>query len=101
MVDLYWTGTLWHHKDISDLSRERATVTQLIHSGVCDAAYLDENKFVSVEDSGAVQIYEIVQTDEESQFQQLEYACQHEDSILTVSVFSNRRNIVTGGMDCW
>lgn len=101
MVDLFWNGTLWHYKDISDFSRERATVKHQMHSGVCDAAYLDETKFVSVEDSGAVQVYEIVQTDEVSQFQPLEYACQHEDSILTVSVFSNRRNIVTGGMDCW
>lgn len=101
MVDLYWNGTLWHYKDISDFSREKATVTQRMDSGVCNAAYLSENRFVSVEDSGAIQIQEIVQTDEQSQFQHLEYACQHEDSILTVSVFSNQRNFVTGGMDYW
>lgn len=101
MVDLYWNGTLWHYKDISDFSRERATVMQQLDSGVCDAAYLSKNKFVSVGDNAAVQIYDIIQTDQQTQFQQLAYTCQHDDSILTVSVFSNRRNVVTGGMDCW
>jgi len=101
MVDLYWNGTLWHYKDISDFSREKAVAKQRMDSGVCDAAYLSENRFVSVEDSAAVQIYEITETDKQFEFQHLAYACQHEDSILTVSVFSNQRNIVTGGMDCW
>lgn len=101
MADIYWNGTLWHYTDISDFSRERAVITQRMDNGVCDAVYLSHNRYVSVEDSGAVQIREIVKTDEEFEFQQLEYACQHEDSILTVSVFSNLRNIVTGGMDCW
>ncbi|XP_011879747.1 PREDICTED: methylosome protein 50 isoform X2 [Vollenhovia emeryi] len=100
MVDLYWNGTLWHYKDLSDFSQERAAVTQRVSSGVTDAVYLGKSRFVSAEDSGAVQVHEIVETDEEAKFQPLSYACQHEDSILTMSVFSNRRNIVTGGMDC-
>lgn len=102
MVDLYWTGTLWHYKDISDFTREKAAVTQQMSNGICDAVYLGYNKFVVVEDSGAVQITEIVQAaNEQSEFQFLERACQHDDSVLTVSGFSNKRNIVTGGMDCW
>lgn len=105
MTDIYWNGTLWHYKDISDFSRERAAMTQRMDSGVCDVAYLSESKFVSVGDSGAVQIYEISVLESWNEaveeFQHLAYACQHDDSILTVSVFSNQRNIVTGGMDCW
>ncbi|KAL6429327.1 hypothetical protein ACFW04_008199 [Cataglyphis niger] len=101
MVDLYWTGTLWHYNDISDFTREKAAITQQMSNGICDAVYLGHNKFVVVEDSGAVQITEIVQsTNKESEFVFLERACQHDDSISTVSAFSNKRNIVTGGMDC-
>ncbi|XP_077265189.1 methylosome protein WDR77 [Temnothorax americanus] len=101
MVDLYWNGTVWYYKDISDFSRNRAAaMTQRTDSGIVDAVYLSKSKFVSVEDSGAVQIYQIGEMDEGTQFQNLEYACQHDNSVLTVSVFSNRRNIVTGGMDC-
>ncbi|XP_011171350.3 methylosome protein 50 [Solenopsis invicta] len=95
MVDLCWNGTLWHYGDIFDFARERASVKHL-DTGICDGAYLSNKKFVCVGDSGAVQIYEI----KFGEMQQLSYACQHDDSILTVSVFSNKRNIVTGGMDC-
>ncbi|KAL0126235.1 hypothetical protein PUN28_004986 [Cardiocondyla obscurior] len=100
MVDLYWYGILWNFKDISNFSRDKATIVHRMESGICDAAYLSESKFVIVEDSGAVQIQQIVESNRQSQFQQLEYACQHDDSVLTVSVFPNKRNIVTGGMDC-
>lgn len=99
MVDLYWTGTIWHYNDISDFTRERAAITQQINNGICDAVYIGHDKFVVVEDSGAVQITQIVLTNEQSEFQFLERACQHDDSVLTVSGFSNKRNIVTGGMD--
>lgn len=102
MDDLYWTGTIWHYNDISDFARDKAVIMQQMNNGICDAVYLGHNKFVVVEDSGAVQITEIVQlTNEQSEFQFLERACQHDNSILTVSGFSNKRNIVTGGMDCW
>lgn len=97
MVDIYWNGTLWYYKDISDFSREKAVACRRMDSGVCDVVYLNKHRFVSVEDSGAVQIYEMSQTE---QFEHVAYACQHEDSILSVSMFSNHRNIVTGGMDC-
>ncbi|KAL6255216.1 hypothetical protein P5V15_013554 [Pogonomyrmex californicus] len=100
MVDLYWNGTFWYYNDIADFSREKATLTQQMDSGICDAAYLSQNKFAIVEDSGAVQICEIITSQTGKEFRQLEYACQHDDSVLTVSVFSNKKNIVTGGMDC-
>ncbi|XP_036144115.1 methylosome protein 50-like isoform X2 [Monomorium pharaonis] len=100
MVDLSWNGILWHYKDLSDFSREKASLVQQLDSGVCDAVYLTKNKFVCVGDSGAVQIYEIIQTNKHDQFQQLAYTCQHDDTVLTISMFANQRNIVTGGMDC-
>lgn len=102
MIDIYWTGTLWYYKDISDFAREKAAITQQTSSGVCDAVYLTQNKLVVVDDSGTVEILETVQElDQKPQFYSLERACQHDDSVLTVSKFSNGRNIVTGGMDCW
>ncbi|XP_012218216.1 methylosome protein WDR77 [Linepithema humile] len=101
MVDIYWTGTLWHYNDILDFTREKADITQQTDSGVCNAVYLTQNKFVVVEDSGIVEILEIIQaSDQKPQFYSLERTCQHDDSVLTVSKFSNERNIVTGGMDC-
>ncbi|KYQ50976.1 Methylosome protein 50 [Trachymyrmex zeteki] len=100
MVDLYWNGTLWYYKDISDFSRKKAAIKQRMDNGVCDSAYLNENTFVIAEDSGAVRVYQAVEIDEQSELQLLGYVCQHDDSILSVSAFSNQRNIVTGGMDC-
>ncbi|EZA50092.1 hypothetical protein DMN91_006316 [Ooceraea biroi] len=102
MTDLFWTGALWYFNDISELDRKKAAITQELDTGVCDAVYLNENKFVVVDDSGAVQIFDIMtdnSPEQPAQFLSVAYACQHDSSALTVSLFPDKKNIITAGMD--
>jgi hypothetical protein len=101
MTDVFWTGNLWHFNDISNLNREHASRTLEVHTGVCDAVYLNQDKFVVVDDNGAVRIFEICTVDKQHQLQSIAYACQHDNSALTISLFPDKRNIVTAGMDYW
>jgi len=101
MTDVFWTGNLWHFNDISNLNREHASRTLEVDTGVCNAVYLNQDKFVVVDDNGAVRIFEICTVDKQRQLQSIAYACQHDNSALTISLFPNKRNIVTAGMDYW
>lgn len=98
----YWSGTVWYYNDISDFQRENAFLAKKSESGVCDAAYLSHNKFLIGEDSGVLQISGLadVADSELQELQCLDYACQHDDSLLTLSAFSNKTHAVTSGADC-
>lgn len=104
MGDIVWAGTIWHYNNILDFSREKATATKQIDHGVCNAACIEQNKYVMVGDQGDVEIFEVIKNENELEpphFESIYQAKQHDDIALTVSVFSNKTNIVTGGMDCW
>lgn len=104
MSDIVWAGVIWHYNDISNFSKEKAAITKQIDHGFCDAVYLAQDKFITVGDQGDVEIFQIVKIEDEQhsqEFQSLHRTCQHDDVALTVSLFFNKRNIVTGGMDCW
>ncbi|KAK2581316.1 hypothetical protein KPH14_008091 [Odynerus spinipes] len=102
LVDRYWSGTVWYYNDISDFNRDKAFVATKTESGVCTGAYLERDKFAIGEDSGLLQILGLVEMPDADQqeLQCLGYACQHDDSLSTLSVFSDRAHLVTGGMDC-
>lgn len=100
MTDRYWSGTVWYFKSACDFNKDKAFTATVTGSGVCDGAFISENKFVICEDSGVLQVFSLVNTNTDSdELQCLGYACQHDDSILTVSVFSDSSHVVTGGMD--
>lgn len=100
MTDRYWCGTVWYFKSITDFNKDKAFAASDTGSGACDGVFISENKFVICEDSGVLQVFSLDNTDSESDtLQCLGYACQHDDSILTVSAFSDASRVVTGGMD--
>ncbi|XP_076646990.1 methylosome protein WDR77 isoform X2 [Halictus rubicundus] len=101
MTDRYWSGTVWYYNDILDFTREKAFIATKTESGVCDGAHLGQDKFVISEDSGVLQILGLVET-ADTQLQELQslgYACLHDSSLLTLSVFQDNARLVTGGMD--
>ncbi|XP_033340350.2 methylosome protein WDR77 [Megalopta genalis] len=101
MSDRYWTGSLWYYNDISDFDRTKAFLASKTESGVCDGAYLEQDKFVVSEDSGVLQVLGLVETTDihSHELQSLGYACLHDNSLLTLSVFQDNTHLVTGGMD--
>ncbi|XP_031826177.1 methylosome protein WDR77 [Nomia melanderi] len=101
MTDRYWSGTIWYYNDISDFDRDKAFVALKTESVVCDGADLERDKFVIGEDSGVLQVLGLVEVaDTHSQeLQSLGYACLHDGSLLTLSVFEDNTHLVTGGMD--
>lgn len=102
LTDRYWSGTVWYYNDISDFDRNKAHVATKTESGVCDAVFLDNNKFVIGEDSGVLQVFDITTgPDDSQQLQCAGYACLHDDSIITLSAFADNDRVVSAGMDCW
>lgn len=103
MTDRYWSGTVWYYNDTTDFDRDQAFVATKTESGVCDGAYLERDKFVIGEDSGVLQVIGLVEGADtyQQELRSLAYACQHDSSLLTLSVFSDNVHLVTGGMDCW
>jgi len=96
-----WNGSVWIYDDPT-FDKEKSAVSLTTESGVCDAAFVEHDKFVVVEDSGVLQVFNIVEnpTTQSKSVHCLGYACQHDDSVLTASVFHGKTRLVTGGMDC-
>lgn len=105
MTDRYWNGTVWYYTgDLKKLDRRDALAGQRTESGVHDIAYLGKHdKFVVGEDSGILQISQLVKRpdSQNEELQCMGYACQHDDSLKSISVFANNTHLVTGGLDCW
>ena len=53
------------------------------------------------EDSGVVQVLNLTESADEHtfHFEPLNCVCEHDDSVLSVSVFSDKKQAVTGGAD--
>ncbi|KOC67425.1 Methylosome protein 50 [Habropoda laboriosa] len=101
MTDRYWSGTIWYYNDISDFDREKAFVAKKTESGVCAAVYLESDKFIIGEDTGALTIFDIsTEPDGVKELQCAAYACLHDSSLLTLSAFADKKKVVSGGMDC-
>ena len=99
----FWNGSVWYYDDCSAFEKSKATVHAATGSGVVDGSFLKNEKFVVVEDSGVLQVINVVDNaaTKSKQMELLGYTCQHDNSILTMSVFDSKDRVVTGGMDCW
>ncbi|XP_015178911.1 PREDICTED: methylosome protein 50-like isoform X3 [Polistes dominula] len=102
MTDRFWSGTVWYYNDISDFTKSKALLSTKTITGITTGAYLEKDKFIIGEDSGLLQIIGLVETSEKDTFelQSFGYACQHDDTITSISVFSDKERLVSGGMDC-
>ncbi|XP_026671978.1 methylosome protein 50-like [Ceratina calcarata] len=101
MTDRYWSGTVWYYNSIADFDRNKAYLATKTESGVCDAVFLESDKFVIGEDSGALQVLQLTKSSDDSQeLQCAGYTCLHDDSLLSLSAFEDKCHVVSGGMDC-
>ncbi|XP_001599571.4 methylosome protein 50 [Nasonia vitripennis] len=102
MVDRYWNGTVWFYGDPSNFEKNQYTAAIRTETGVRAAAYLGKHdKFIIGEDSGLLQVFEVV-LKPDTQIQELQcmgYACQHDDSLTSISTFNDDMHIVSAGMD--
>lgn len=101
LTDRYWSGTVWFYNDITDFDRNKAYLAMKTETGVCDAVYLENDKFAICEDSGALQILQLTtMPDDTQELQCTAYTALHDDTILSLSTSNDKCYIVSGGMDC-
>ncbi|KAH0550604.1 methylosome protein 50-like [Cotesia glomerata] len=102
LTDRYWSGTVWYFNGATSLDRKNAYAVTRTESTICDAAFLDDKKFLVAEDSGVVQVLEVIKASETLTpgIQCTGYVCQHDDSITSLAVFDNKTHFVTSSMDC-
>lgn len=103
LTDRYWSGTVWYFNGPTSYDKNDAYAVTRTESGVCDAVFLDNYKFLIAEDSGVLQVLEVVKAPETLApvLQCSGYVCQHDDSITSLAVFDNKTHFVTSSMDCW
>ncbi|XP_043270374.1 methylosome protein 50-like [Venturia canescens] len=97
-----WNGSVWLYNDLTNFDKINALVSSTTESSVCDAVFLETDKFVVVEDSGVLQILQVIlnPVTQSKQIQCLGYTCQHDDTILSASAFHKKTRIITAGIDC-
>ncbi|OAD58533.1 Methylosome protein 50 [Eufriesea mexicana] len=101
LTDRYWNGSVWYYNDITNFDRDKAALVAKTESGVCDAVFLQSDKFVIGEDSGTLQVFDLsTQPIDSNELQSTGYAALHDSSLLTLSVFVDKEHVVSGGMDC-
>lgn len=108
MIDRNWNGTFWYFKKLENFDKNNAYGALRTESGIADAAYLGQHdKCIIGEDSGTIQIIQLIDEEREDSasslktFKSLSYSCQHDDCLISLSVFENNVRFVSGGMDCW
>ncbi|XP_066590331.1 methylosome protein WDR77-like [Prorops nasuta] len=100
MTDRHWTGSIRYYNDHSNYNIDNSAVTIKIDSGASCGAFLDHERFIVGEDSGNLQIFEKCDnTDSIPEMHSIANACQHDDGLVSLSVFSDKSHTVTGGMD--
>ncbi|PNF41240.1 hypothetical protein B7P43_G01506 [Cryptotermes secundus] len=99
----FWTGSLWYFLDPDSAPDVEKCLTGIeCETGITDGKFLeDNNKVIIGEDSGVVQVLGLSESPGEHtfHFESLSSVCEHDDSVLSVSVFSDGKRAVTGGLD--
>jgi len=98
----YQKGSIWYFNDPSLAPEKEACVTGLeCESTVCDGKFLHDCKTIVVgEDSGSVLVYQL----EDQEDGEPNLACksarrEHDSCVLSISVSSDKSEMVSGGMD--
>ncbi|KDR20539.1 methylosome protein 50-like [Zootermopsis nevadensis] len=98
-----WTGSVWYFLDPDSAPNVEKCLTGIeCETGVSDGKFLeDKQKIIIGEDSGLVQVLGLSESADEHtfRFESLNSVCEHDDGILSVSVFSDRTRALTGGSD--
>lgn len=103
MTGRFWTGSVWYFLDPDSAPHVDKCLTGIeCETGVTDGKFLeDKQKIIIGEDSGVVQVLGLSESADEHSFhfESLNSVCEHDDSVLSVSVFLDRKRAVTGGLD--
>ena len=102
MTDRYWNGTVLIF-DSLNIKRHEPVAVKKTENGISDAVSLNVNKYIIGEENGIIQLIDLI-TDKDTGAKELNltgYTCNHDSSVLTLSVFHNKNNFVSGGMDNW
>nr|CAD7459294.1 unnamed protein product [Timema tahoe] len=99
----HWCGSLWYFIDPDGAPDvEKCLTGMTCENGVCDGKFLsDRQKILIGEDSGTLQVLALSESPEEHtfHFSTVATACGHDDSVLSVDVFSGEKRAVTGSAD--
>ncbi|XP_015909929.1 methylosome protein WDR77 [Parasteatoda tepidariorum] len=94
----YWNGSLWCFKTIDDAPDvEKCSTGIEVSSGICDLVCLDDKRVVLGLDSGCLEVYKL--EDEPEEFKWTLGALEHDDSITSLSLNSNKSSLVSVGAD--
>ncbi|XP_063971179.1 methylosome protein WDR77-like [Lytechinus pictus] len=91
-----WTGSLWYFEDPSsapDVNRSSAGVRT--EAGITDLEWIDENRLAVASDTGAIEIWQL----ESNAFRNLFYLYEHDSTVNSVSVNSNKTRVISGSSD--
>ncbi|XP_046997141.1 methylosome protein 50-like [Schistocerca americana] len=100
----FWCGSLWYFEDAEltpDVYKCLAGVDR--ETGVCDGKFLqDKYKIVVGEDSGVIQVLALIESEDKDSFHFtcLGSACEHDDSVSSLSTFNDKKKVVSGSFDC-
>ncbi|XP_067004033.2 methylosome protein WDR77 [Anabrus simplex] len=99
----YWSGSLWYFLDADAAPDVEKCLTGVeCETGVCDGKFLkDEQRVIVGEDSGSVQILALTEAADEHifHFSPIGSSCEHDDSIVSISVFKDKPRAVSGSFD--
>ncbi|KAJ9587386.1 hypothetical protein L9F63_019087 [Diploptera punctata] len=100
----FWTGSLWYFIDPDAAPDVEKCLTGIeCETGVTDGKFLEDKQkiFTDIKDSGTVQILGLSESSDEHtfHFESLNSVCEHDDSVLSVSVFPDKTQAVTGSSD--
>lgn len=97
----YWTGSVWYF--MKAVAEKDVCLTGVdCCTGVTDGKFLDsKQKVVIGEDSGAVTVLYVTQLEDDRtyQFRPVATRNDHDNTVLSISVSTDKTKIVTGGMD--
>lgn len=93
-----WNGSLWCFQDVNDAPDVTKCLTGTeTSSGICDLICIQEHKVVVAMDCGFLEIYQL--SKEPWCFTSISSSCEHDDSILSISLNANESNVISGGSD--
>ncbi|GIY53613.1 methylosome protein 50 [Caerostris darwini] len=96
----YWNGSLWCFRSVEDAPHVEKCLTGIdVSSGIADMVSLDQNKIALGLDSGGLEVYKLETEGETSHFAWTFGVCEHDDFITSLSVNSDKTNLVSVGAD--
>ncbi|XP_049779590.1 methylosome protein 50-like [Schistocerca cancellata] len=93
----FWCGSLWYSEDAELTPDVYKCLTGVDReTSVCDGKFPHKYKIVVDEDSGVIQVLAPGFPEDTC----LGSACEHDDSVSSLSTFNDKKKVVSGSFDC-